>query len=319
MEWGPLTGDDAEALAELWAAMEAEDRTGEIHDVDDAAQQISSHLVDLDAGTLAARDGDRIVAFGYLPVRQTADDLHMMRLSGGVHPAYRGQGLGRRIIDWSIRTAPGVSERAHPGVPLELHVDVLDGRSGLAALVESAGFTAVRWFARMERRLSGGLPAVRPPEGVSIAAWSPELDEGARQVRNESFRDHWGSVRHTSESWRAMMTGTRNFRPESSFVALADGRPVGVLITHFFEAAAARRGERQAWIQIIGTLREWRGKGVASTLIGHALATFGDQGYESAGLGVDADNPTGAVSVYARAGFEITRRSTTYALPIKPA
>ncbi|MEW1840243.1 GNAT family N-acetyltransferase [Nonomuraea angiospora] len=318
MEWGPLTGDDAEALAELWAAMEAEDRTGERRDVDDAAEQVSSHLIDLDAGTLAARDGDRIVAFGYLPVRQTADDLHMMRLSGGVHPAYRRQGLGRRIIDWGIRTAPGVSERAHPGVPLELHVDVLDGRSDLAALVEEAGLTAVRWFARMERSLAGGLPAVRPPEGVSIAAWSPELDEGARQVRNESFRDHWGSVRHTSESWRAMMSGTRAFRPESSFVALADGRPVGVLITHFFEAAA-RRGERQAWIQIIGTLREWRGKGVASTLIGHALATFGDQGYESAGLGVDADNPTGAVSVYARAGFEITRRSTTYALPIKPA
>ncbi|MET7333417.1 GNAT family N-acetyltransferase [Nonomuraea sp. NPDC005650] len=319
MEWGPLTGKDAEALAELWAAIEAEDRTGKVYGVDEVAEDLSSHLVDLEKGTLAARDGDRIVAFGYLPARQTADDVHMMRLSGGVHPAYRGQGLGRRVIDWSVRTAPGLSERAFPGVPLEVHFDVHDGRPDVAALVEGAGFAAVRSFARMERRLSGGLPAVRPPDGVSIVAWLPELDEGARQVRNESFRDHWGSVRHTTESWRAIISGCRNFRPESSFVALAGGRPVGVLITHFFEAASARRDERQAWIQIIGTLREWRGKGVASTLIGHALAAFGDQGYDSAGLGVDAHNPTGAVSVYSRAGFEITRRTTTYALPIKPA
>ncbi|GAA3250041.1 hypothetical protein GCM10020216_082490 [Nonomuraea helvata] len=66
-------------------------------------------------------------------------------------------------------------------------------------------------------------------------------------------------------------------------------------------------------------MKEWRGKGVASALIGHALAAFKDQGYESTGLGVDAHNPTGAVRVYSRAGFEIARRSTTYALRIKRA
>ncbi|MEV1173329.1 GNAT family N-acetyltransferase [Nonomuraea sp. NPDC049784] len=316
MEWGPLTREDARPMAELWAAMEAEDRNGMIYGVDDVAEHLSSQLIDLAEGTLAARDGDRIVAFGYLPARQSADGLHMVHLTGGVHPAYRRRGLGRRVIEWSVQAAPGLSEKAFPGVPLELQLDVFDGHPGLTALVEEAGFAAVRSFARMERSLSGDLPASGSPDGVSIATWSPELDDGARQVRNEAFRDHWGSVQHTPESWRALISGSRNFRPESSFVALAGDRAVGVLITHFFEA---RQGERQAWIQIIATLREWRGKGVASALIGHALAAFRDQGYESAGLGVDAHNPTGAVSVYSRAGLEITKRSTTYALKIKPA
>ncbi|MEV0234797.1 GNAT family N-acetyltransferase [Nonomuraea sp. NPDC050786] len=315
MEWGPLTREDARPLAELWAAMEAEDRKGVLHGVDDVVEHLSSELIDLAEGTLAARDGDRIVAFGCLPVRQSADGVHMMQITGGVHPAHRRRGLGRRVIDWCVQVAPEVSEKAYPGVPLELQLDVHDGQPGLAALVEQAGFAPVRTFARMERSLSGDLPAPGSPDGLSIATWSPELDDGARQVRNEAFRDHWGSVQHTPESWRALISGSRNFRPESSFVALAGGRAVGVLITHFFEA----RGKRQAWIQIIATVKEWRGKGVASALIGHALAAFRDQGYESAGLGVDAHNPTGAVRVYSRAGFEIAKRSTTYALRIERA
>ncbi|NUS09616.1 MAG: GNAT family N-acetyltransferase [Nonomuraea sp.] len=318
LEWGPLTLDDTEPLAGLLAAIEAEDRTGEVHDLDDVREQLSHHLLDLAAGTLAARDGGRIVAYGYLPVRQSVTDAHIMRLSGGVHPAYRRRGLGGRVLDWGVATAPVLSEKAYPGVPLEIQLHADDANAGLRALAERAGFTATRWFAHMGRSLKGDLPAFTPPDGVSVVTWSPEVDEGARHVRNESFVDHWGSVPHTRESWQGYIVGTRNFLPGSSFVALHEGRPVGVLMTHTFEAYNEQAGERRAWIQIVGTLREWRGRGVAGALIAHALAAFRAQGFDTAGLGVDADNPTGAVSVYTRAGFEIFQRSTNYALPVKP-
>ncbi|MGW0810476.1 GNAT family N-acetyltransferase [Nonomuraea sp. NPDC002799] len=317
MEWGPLTRQDAGPLTELCAAMRAGDRTGRIYSVDDMAEELDHPRIDLAEGTIAAREGDRIVAFGHLPVRQSAEGEHVMLLWGGVHPGHRGQGLGRRVLDWSIGAAPGLSARAFPGVPLELQLSVDDTNPGFKALAERAGFAVVRSFAHMERRLSGDLPVAAPPAGVTIATWSPDLDEGARNVRNVAFRDHWGSVPHTAESWQSVIVGTRHFRPESSFVAVAGGQAVGALITHFFEAQSARLGERQAWIQIVGTLREWRGKGVAGALLAHALAAFTAQGYASTGLGVDADNPTGAVSVYARAGFEITKRSSAYALPLK--
>ncbi|MFF4194007.1 GNAT family N-acetyltransferase [Nonomuraea sp. NPDC001831] len=315
--WEPLTPDDAEALAALLAAIEAEDRTGEIPDLDDVREQLGHRLIDLAAGTLAARQGGEIVAYGYLPVRQSVTDSHVMRLSGGVHPAHRRRGLGRRIVDWSLAVAPGLSERAFPGVQPEIHLHVPDTNVGLKALAEGAGFVANRWFAHMGRSLSGDLPAFAPPAGVTVAPWSPELDEGARRVRNEAFLDHWGSVPHTPESWRDYIVGSQNFLPESSFVALHDGRAVGTLITHTFEGYNELAGERRAWIQIVGTLREWRGKGVAGALIAHALAAFRAQGFDTTGLGVDADNPTGAVSVYSRAGFEIFQRSTNYALVVK--
>ncbi|MEV4390800.1 GNAT family N-acetyltransferase [Nonomuraea sp. NPDC049607] len=318
LAWEPLTLDDTEALADLLAAIEAEDRIGEVHDLDDVREQLGHRLIDLAAGTLAAREGGEIVAYGYLPVRQSATDTHVMRLSGGVHPGHRGRGLGRRIIDWSLAVAPELSEKAFPGVPLEIHLYVPDTNLGLKALAERAGFAANRWFAHMGRPLSGELPAFTPPAGVSVTPWSPELDEDARHVRNEAFLDHWGSVPHTPESWQDYIVGSRNFLPESSFVALHEGRAVGVLITHTFEGYNEQAGVRRAWIQIIGTLREWRGKGVASALIAHALAAFRAQGFDTTALGVDADNPTGAVSVYARSGFEIFERSSNYALAVKP-
>ncbi|MEU8355870.1 GNAT family N-acetyltransferase [Nonomuraea sp. NPDC048882] len=317
MRWGSLEPGDAGRLAELYAAVEAEDRTGELHGVDEAAERLAHPLIDLAEGTIAARDGDRIVAFGYLPVRQSAEGgKHYLRFSGGVHPAYRRQGFGRRIVDWAVRTAPGLSARAFPGAEAELHLLAHHDNHGLRALAERTGFAVARTFADMERRLPGELPPLRTPEGVRIATWTPELDDGARRVRDESFRDHWGYVAHTPESWRSQITGSVNFRPESSFLALAGDRAVGVLITHVFETQNARREERQAWIQIVGTLKEWRGKGVAGALMAHALAVLSRQGYHSAGLGVDVDNPTGAVGVYARAGFAIARRHITYALPV---
>ncbi|MEV0613572.1 GNAT family N-acetyltransferase [Nonomuraea sp. NPDC050404] len=311
MQWGPLTRQDARPLADLWAEVEAEDRAGEIHNADDMAEHLAGQLIDLAGGTLAARDGDRIVAFGYLPARQSADSgVHVMRLWGGVHPAHRRRGHGRRIVDWAVGVAPGLGEKAFPGVPVEVHLGAYDGNPGVGALARAAGFVPARSFAVMERSLRGDLPVHRTPEGMSIVTWTPELNDGARHVRNESFRDHWGSVPHTRESWAAHTTGSRNFRPDSSFVVLSEeNRPVGLLTTHSYDP-------RQAKILIVGTLKEWRGRGVAGALMAHALATFARQGYERAALTVDPDNPTGAVGVYERAGFTITRRSTNYVLAL---
>ncbi|WP_043619816.1 GNAT family N-acetyltransferase [Nonomuraea candida] len=350
MEWGPLTREDAGRLAEFWAEVEAADRAGEVFDAGDLAERLSSPLLDLAEGTLAARDGDRVIAFGHLPARQSAEGgVHIMRLWGGVHPAYRRRGLGRHVVDWAVAAAPRLGEKAFPGVPVEVHLWAYDGNPGIAALARAAGFTPVRSFADMERSLPTGtppdapiappgtgtpgvspglpettappgtppdLPAIATPPGVSIVAWSPELDGGARHVRNESFRDHWGTVPHTPASWAVHVTGPAGFRPECSFVALARGRAVGVLITHSSGARGARDGVRLAWIRIVGTLKEWRGRGVAGALVARALAALAEEGYERAGLTVDPDNPTGAVGVYARAGFTVTRRSTVYALTL---
>jgi GNAT superfamily N-acetyltransferase len=266
-----------------------------------------------------------------------------MFLHGGVHPGFRRQGLGGEVVDWAVRAAVklheratpnadlaleqrafpnaglALHERAFPSVGLALQVGALHEDTGAAALFESKGFAVSRRFCQMRRDLSAELPEVRVPEGVEFISYEPAFEEATRQVRNASFRDHWGSTPHTAENWRHNLTGSRGFRPEASFVARAGDEVISILMTRHREAATAASGVRYAWIDIVGTLREWRGKGVAGGLIAYALAAFREQGYDMAGLSVDADSPTGAIGVYVRAGFEIYQRSTAYSLTLTPA
>ncbi|WP_327088432.1 GNAT family N-acetyltransferase [Nonomuraea sp. NBC_01738] len=305
--WGPLREDDAGRWADLAGAIEAEDRIGEHFTASDLAEKLRNPLLDRELGTLAARDGDRLVAVGYLPIRPWADPAHLVTLWGGVHPEHRRRGYGRRLLDWSAQAARTLHDRAYPGKPLELHLNINDTNAGAMALAESSGFVEARWFFQMEHDLKADIPAKPLPEGVRITPYTPDLDFMA--VRNAAFRDHWGSGPHTPQSWQANIVGPHAFRPEASFAAMRNERPIAILITHRFEAHVA-------WIQIIGTLREARGKGVASALIAHALTAFKQQGYGTAGLSVDATNATGALGVYERAGFAVARRTVAYAKPL---
>ena len=75
----------------------------------------------------------------------------------------------------------------------------------------------------------------------------------------------------------------------------------------------------EAWINTVGTRRAWRGKGVASWLMTESLRRIAaaDDGFERAILGVDAENPTGALSVYRRLGFaEDVRAVTSFTLTV---
>lgn len=311
VQWGPLTRHDAAAWAELAAAVEAVDGTGSHYTAEQMDERLANLMLDLADGTLAARQGGRLVAVGVAPVRPTADPKHLMELWGGaVHPSFRRRGYGRRILDWAISVAPVLHARRHPGKPLHLHLPVYEANHDLAKLASEAGFAPVRAFYGMRRSLDGPLVSPRVPDGVVIATWTPSLDFWAREVRNAAFLDHWGTTPHTEESWGRLITGTAAFLPEGSFLAVHDGRAVGCLMTH--------HRAREAWIQIIATVREWRGRGVASALISHALMSFQAQGYGTTALSVDADNETGAVAVYRRAGFEVFKTVTTYSLDLTP-
>lgn len=59
-------------------------------------------------------------------------------------------------------------------------------------------------------------------------------------------------------------------------------------------------------------MREWRGRGLASALLADVLQAYRDAGLECAVLDVDADNPTGALGVYTKLGFEPTAREVSY-------
>ena len=82
-------------------------------------------------------------------------------------------------------------------------------------------------------------------------------------------------------------------------------------------------GEKQVNIELfpsirdnLGTRREWRGKGVAPSLIAHSLHAFAAADCTHASISVDSENPTGAAHLYRRLGFEPQHRSITHEIAL---
>jgi mycothiol synthase len=150
-----------------------------------------------------------------------------------------------------------------------------------------------------------------------VEPWSARNDEDFRLVRNESYVDYWGAGPMPVDSWRNKITN-QTFRPELSFLLRdeATGAPAGMLVTMSWEADTAATGVRDAHFMLIGTLRDYRNRGVASALMGHALRVAAEQGYGRASLNVDSANPVGGFGIFEKAGFTPKMRYVRWALEV---
>ncbi len=126
---------------------------------------------------------------------------------------------------------------------------------------------------------------------MEVVPWDRARDEELRVVRNTSFADHWGTSPTGPDGWVEWMEGY-GARPDLSFMALAQDRVVGLSFNEHYPEDEAVTGRIDGWLQSIGTLREWRGKGVASALIVRSLERFAAEGFTHACLAVDADSPS---------------------------
>ncbi len=313
--WRPLTCDDAKASADLLNAIEAVDKIGENYDEEDTLQELIDPYTDLERASLAAFDGDVMVGFMKAPYSPVADEVDRVYMDGGVHPDYRRRGVGTVLVEAGVAAAKVLHALHHPTLKLVVDVGNAEHVAGAAELFRSQGFAPVRYYQHMEHPLGDAIPDAAIPDGLRVEPWSEQNDEEFRMIRNESFNDHWGSVPMPADSWKNKITN-QTFQPEVTFLLrdVANGAPAGILVTKSWEADTVATGVRDAYFMLIGTLRDYRKRGVASALIGHALRAAADQGYGRASLSVDSENPFGAFGVYEKAGFTAKKRSVRWAL-----
>jgi mycothiol synthase len=319
LSWRPMTADDLPALARLVAAIEAVDETGENYDESDLGDDLADPTMDPARDTLAAvaPDGE-LWAFGTVRGAATVRDADRIWLDGGVHPALRGRGLGRQVIEWQEPRAAELHRDRHPEVPGELLVGVYETVPSRAALARAWGYEPARYFYDMQRDLAAELPAIPPaPAGLRVVPFDTRYDEAVLQAHREAFAGHWGSTPPDPERWRHWYTGARSFRLDISLLALDGDEVAAYLLTYFFAADAQATGVREAWVGQLGTRAAWRRRGLASLLLATALTAYRDAGYQVAGLDVDSENGTGALGLYERLGFVVDHRWVTWMKPVE--
>jgi mycothiol synthase len=73
---------------------------------------------------------------------------------------------------------------------------------------------------------------------------------------------------------------------------------------------------KRGTVEMISVQRLWRSRGIAKALIARSLKLLKDHGMKEAALGVDAENPSGALLLYQKMGFQIEKRVAFYRKPL---
>lgn len=116
---------------------------------------------------------------------------------------------------------------------------------------------------------------------------------------SEAFADY--ETQWNKTQLRAMLQ-RRGFDAKYSFAAVEAGR----IVAFTFNGIGNFNGKRSAYDTGTGTLKEYRGQGMASQIFTHSLPYLRKAGIEQYVLEVLQHNAT-AVSIYQKQGFNITR------------
>ncbi len=307
LDWRALSLDDADAWAELMAAMERVDGFGEHYGAEDLADEVSAPSMDLAADTFAVREGDELVGFGIVTTPSApTDGAHSLGLWGGVRPSHRRRGIGRELMDRMEAQATAIRRDRLGGARSRLVAYALDHHEDRRALFEGRGYAVERWFFDMDRDLTEpvGPPAV-PPE-LDLVAYDPARDDDVRRAHNEAFSAHWGSAQRNPDEWAKWFTGSRHFRPDLSFLVLDGDEIAAYALCQRYPEEDELQGYTSAWLGQLGTRPPWRGRGLGTALLRRIIAAMRDDGLERAALNVDTENASGALALYQREGF-VTR------------
>jgi mycothiol synthase len=228
-----------------------------------------------------------------------------------VRPSARGRGIGRLLLAW--QEGRGMQQLATSTLTLPGRLMAgLDVRADSARrLFERFGFEAARYYLELHRDLSEPIAELPRPEGVSIERFSPAWSAATLAARNASFRDHWGSQPVTDEQW-ATFLARENFRADWSYLAAVGDEVVGFSMCDANTQDWELQGFTSCYVDLVGTTRDWRKRGIAAAVLTSTLAAVAADGIDRVVLDVDSDSPTGAVGLYERLGFAETNRSITY-------
>lgn len=253
---------------------------------------------------------DRVIAIGEVE-RVLRDGIAVYHTWGQVHPEFRRSGLGRTILEANIRRAEARARLEPAEQPVELGAFVDEGETGHRALMAEFGFEPIRWFFLMRRDLAEPIPSAALPAGLELRPVRPEHHRAIFDAEVEAFLDHWGHREKTDNDFE--LTHKTEELDTSLWVVAWDGDEIaGVVQNWIWPTENAQLGVERGWLEHISVRRPWRRRGLARAITAESLRRLRDRGLTDAMLGVDADNPNGALGLYEGLGFTVDQRSTAY-------
>lgn len=283
----PLTLADARAVARVWRACEAHDDGEATETEEDFVGATKRPSMDLERESIGIRDGDELVAFGWLIGKRHAF-VHVL-------PSHRGRGIGAWLLRWTQDTGRALGRRVSCQTLSE------NEHAATALLVaDGYGRSWADWV--FDIRLEREPDPPRLPPGYALREFVPGRDERAvHDVIDVAFAE-WADERGTFEDWAGETLGRPGFVPAHIATIVAGDRIVGV--------AANVQDVASLWVDQLAVARDHRGRGLARALLTHTFGFAWRAGMPRCELATDSR--TGARGLYEHVGMRVKRTSWNY-------
>jgi ribosomal protein S18 acetylase RimI-like enzyme len=265
---------------------------------------VFAHLVNCDPvrDMLFAEVGGETVAFGRVWWVEEDTGERLYKSLGFVHPDWRRRGLGRAMLGYHEAHLREIA-RGHPAeIRKVFRVWATDREAGALALFAGAGYEAARHFVMMKRPMSRSLPEAPMPAGLAVRAVEADQIRAIWEAMWEARRDHWGYVEPTEQDYERWTKG-RLFAPALWKVAWDGEEVAGMVLNRLDREQNEKYGRRRGHTQDVFVRRPWRRRGLARSLLVQSIEMFGAMGMEETTLGVDTENPSGALGLYEGVGY----------------
>jgi mycothiol synthase len=256
----------------------------------------------------------QVVGYGRTEWRDE-DDGRIHEVTCFLAPLWRRRGIGRAMLEALEERAAAVASNLDVAPVAFLQTDTM-GDAGAVALLEESGYEPVRYFYVMVRPNLDPVPDAPMPAGLEIRE---VRDEHLRQIfdaADEATRDHWGWREATDNDFQLFLT--EPLESDRSLWRIAwDGNEIAGQVRAFINHEENDRfGQKRGWVENILVRRPWRRRGLARALIDSSFRGLRERGMTEAALGVDVDNPSGALGLYESVGFVVDSRETVYRKPM---
>jgi mycothiol synthase len=309
----------AEAMSAIVSATNQVEGVDEVTTADELVNWFRHPGPHFDAATdlVLAEVGAQLVGYLYLQWVDTTDGLREFRAGGYVHPEWQRRGIGHALMAWAERRAVERIAEQPTERPVVIGSFADERRRAKIGLLESLGYEPTRWFFEMLRPSLDEVEIPPLPNGIEIRPLS-SAREDVRRVFDadvEAFQDHWGGFAADDAAFEEWLTEP-NFDPSLYVVAWDGDEIAGAVENTIYDSDNSAFGRKRGWLDGVFTRRPWRRRGLGAALVARSLVVLRERGMTEAMLGVDSDNPSGALGLYQRAGFVEHQRSVALRKPL---
>ena len=221
-----------------------------------------------------------------------------------VLPEHSHLGFQDALLAQVEQWAQGQVPQARPDARVAISCFVSQGDEPGALSLQQHGYKEIRRSWNMEITMNEAPSEPEWPAGITARTFHPGDERVIFDTDEEAFKDHWGHMPGNFERWKHWTIERENFDPTLWFLAYEGDQIAGVSLCAHRDALG--------WVDTLAVLRPWRKLGLGKALLQHSFGEFYRRGTRTVGLGVDAQNLTGATRLYERVGMHVVRVYINY-------